>query len=102
MSRWLLAACLLALLNAPRAAADVDPKLALRTAAALYDGIRTAELPNGLRVFLKPVPGSTAVTTLVVFKVGSADEDKTSTGLAHYLEHLMFKGTATLKPGDID
>lgn len=81
--------------------ADTRP-LALRTADALYDGVTTAELPNGLRVFLKPVPGAASVTTLVVYKVGSADEEKTFTGLSHYLEHLMFKGTATLKPGDID
>ena len=47
-------------------------------------------------------PSLTAVTTLVVYKVGSADEDKTFTGLSHYLEHLMFKGTDQLKPGDID
>lgn len=79
-----------------------DTRLALRTAAALYDGIRVAELDNGLRVYLKPIPDSTSVTTVVVYKVGSADEDKTFTGLSHYLEHLMFKGTATLKPGDID
>jgi zinc protease len=91
-----------ALLLVPTAAADTDPRLALRTAAALYDGIRTERLANGLQVYLKPIPGSTAVTTMVVYKVGSADEDKTSTGLAHYLEHLMFKGTAKLKPGDID
>jgi zinc protease len=85
-----------------RAAEPDDARLALRTASALYDGIRTAELPNGLRVYLKPIPGSTAVTTLVAYKVGSADEDKTFTGLSHYLEHLMFKGTDKLKPGDID
>ncbi len=79
-----------------------DLKLALRTAAALYDDIQEYELDNGLRVLLKPIPGSTSVTTMVMYKVGSADEDKTSTGLAHYLEHLMFKGTGKLKPGDID
>lgn len=83
-------------------AADKDQELALRTARALYDGITTATLPNGMQVFLKPVAGSTSVTTMLAYKVGSADEDKTSTGLAHYLEHLLFKGTTKLKPGDID
>jgi zinc protease len=101
---WACLALLVLLLASPlRAAeADADTRLALRTAAALYEGIRTETLDNGLRVFLKPIPGSAAVTTLVVYKVGSADEDLTHTGLAHYLEHLMFKGTARLKPGDID
>jgi zinc protease len=83
-------------------AARADEKLAARTAAALYEGLSTEELSNGLRVYLKPVPGSTSVTTMVVYKVGSADEDKSFTGLAHYLEHLLFKGTSKLKPGDID
>lgn len=86
----------------PLHAAEPDRGLALRTAAALYEGIHTAELDNGLRIYLKPIPGSTSVTSMVVYKVGSADEDKNWTGLSHYLEHLMFKGTAKLKPGEID
>jgi zinc protease len=79
-----------------------DSQLALRTAAALYEGIRTETLENGLRIFLKPVPGAAEVTTMVAYKVGSADEDLDSTGLSHYLEHLMFKGTDELLPGAID
>jgi len=73
-----------------------------KAAAALYEGIRTETLPNGLRVYIKPVPHSPIVTTMVAYKVGSGDEDKTFTGLSHYLEHLMFKGTDKLFPGDID
>lgn len=86
------------------AAADSadDAKLALRSAAALYDGIRVATLDNGLRVYLKPVAGAPVVTTMMAYKVGSADEDLNNTGLSHYLEHLMFKGTERLMPGDID
>jgi zinc protease len=75
---------------------------ALQAAAALYADIRTETLPNGLRVFLKPIKGSPVVSTMVAYKVGSSDEDLTSTGLSHYLEHLMFKGTDKIKPGDID
>src|SRR5262249_10261061 len=74
----------------------------LKAAAALYDGIRTETLPNGLRVYLKPIPGSPVVTTMVAYKVGSADENLDQTGLSHYLEHLMFKGTDKIRPGDID
>lgn len=95
--RWSLMTLLMATL--PLAAAD-DP--VLRAAAALYDGIRTVTLPNGLRVYLKPIPDSPIVTTKVAYKVGSADEDLDCTGLSHYLEHLMFKGTTKIKPGDID
>jgi zinc protease len=71
-------------------------------ASAIYDGIVSEALPNGLRVYLKPVPGAPTVTTLVAYKVGSADEELDQTGLSHYLEHLMFKGTDKLFPGDID
>ena len=80
---------------------SADPT-ALRAANALYDGIRAEVLANGLHVYLKPVPGSPVVTTMVAYKVGSADENLSSTGLSHYLEHLMFKGTDTIMPGDID
>jgi len=73
-----------------------------QAAAALYEGIITETLPNGLRVFLKPVPGATVITTMVGYKVGACDEDLDQTGLSHYLEHLMFKGTDKLFPGDID
>ena len=75
---------------------------ALKAASALYDGVRVETLDNGLKVYLKPVPKSPIVTTMVAYKVGSADEDLDSTGLSHYLEHLMFKGTEKIMPGDID
>ncbi len=86
----------------PTAPARSDEQAALKAAAVLYDDIRTATLPNGLHVYLKPVPGSPVVSTLVAYKVGSADEDLAHTGLSHYLEHLMFKGTDKIHPGDID
>jgi zinc protease len=87
---------------APSLAAPPTGDPALKAAAAFYEGIRTETLPNGLRVFLKPIPGSPVVTTMVAYKVGSADENLDATGLSHYLEHLMFKGTEKLVPGDID
>jgi zinc protease len=82
----------------PRADAFVVPPAALK----LYDALEEHTLANGLKVYLLPVPGSPVVTMMTAFKAGSCDEDKTATGLAHYLEHLLFKGTAKLRPGDID
>jgi zinc protease len=73
-----------------------------KAAGALYEGIREEVLPNGLHVYLKPIPESPVVTTMVAYRVGSADEDLDHTGLSHYLEHLMFKGTEKIMPGDID
>lgn len=87
---------------ASRAADTPAAAAALKAAAALYEGVRTETLANGLRVYLKPIPGAPTVTTMMAYKVGSADEDLSATGLAHYLEHLMFKGTETIMPGDID
>lgn len=89
----------------PRVRADGTAnadQIANKAAAALYEGIRTRTLPNGLRVFLKPIPGSPVVTSMVAYKVGSADENLDFTGLSHYLEHLMFKGTDKIMPGEID
>ncbi len=40
------------------------------------------------------------VTHMVWYKVGAMDEPPGKSGLAHYFEHLMFKGTETLKPGE--
>ncbi|HJT77727.1 MAG TPA: pitrilysin family protein, partial [Gemmataceae bacterium] len=102
----LLLACLAFLLPRGSAVGDEPDKKkedpALRAAAALYEGVRTEVLPNGLHVYLKPIKDSPVVTTMVAYKVGSSDEDLNHTGLSHYLEHLMFKGTDKIKPGDID
>ena len=85
----------------PAAAADLDPAL-VNAASAPLSAVQSHTLPNGLRVYLLPVPSAPVVTTMVAYKVGACDEAKDQTGLSHYLEHLMFKGTAKLKPGDID
>jgi len=74
----------------------------VRTAKALVAGLKTETLPNGLQVYLLPIPGAATVTTKLAYRVGSADEEPGQTGLSHYLEHLLFKGTDRLQPGDID
>ncbi len=94
---------LAALVASPTVAADpaADAKL-VATAEALFGELKTETLPNGLRVYLLPVKGAPVVTTMLAYKVGSCDEEKDQTGLSHYLEHLLFKGTDKLVPGDID
>ena len=91
------------LLPSPARAADpkADADL-VRTAQSLFKELRSETLPNGLRVYLLPIKGSPVVTTMTAYKVGSGDEEKDQTGLSHYLEHLLFKGTDKLVPGDID
>src|ERR1700683_2840019 len=50
-------------------------------------------LGNGLEVVVIPDHRAPVVTHMVWYKVGSADETPGHSGLAHFLEHLMFKGT---------
>jgi zinc protease len=51
-------------------------------------------LANGLEVVVVPDYRAPVVTHMVWYKVGAADETPGKSGLAHFLEHLMFKGTA--------
>src|SRR6202012_5334293 len=53
----------------------------------------TFTLPNGLQVLVIQDHRTPVVTEMVWYKVGSADETPGKSGLAHFLEHLMFKGT---------
>ncbi|MCP5075804.1 MAG: insulinase family protein [Rhodobacteraceae bacterium] len=57
-------------------------------------------LENGLQVVVIEDHRAPIVTNMVWYRVGSADEPPGKSGIAHFLEHLMFKGTKTLKPGD--
>ncbi|MBO9715777.1 MAG: insulinase family protein [Pseudoxanthomonas sp.] len=59
------------------------------------EGISEFTLANGLRVLLFPDPTKPTVTVNLVYGVGSVHENYGQTGMAHLLEHLMFKGTPT-------
>lgn len=57
-------------------------------------------LPNGLNIYLSRVKYIPAVTVAVYYNVGSKDERDNERGLSHFLEHMMFKTTKTLKAGE--
>jgi zinc protease len=57
-------------------------------------------LGNGLQVVVIPDHRTPVVTQMIWYKVGSADETPGKSGLAHFLEHLMFKGTAKHPAGE--
>ncbi|WP_233287399.1 M16 family metallopeptidase [Bradyrhizobium oropedii] len=57
-------------------------------------------LDNGLQVVVIPDHRTPVVTQMIWYKVGSADETPGKSGLAHFLEHLMFKGTAKHPAGE--
>ena len=74
--------------------------LSLATAPGYADSTgRSSEvshftLPNGLEVVVIPDHRTPVATHMIWYKVGSADEPPGKSGIAHFLEHLMFKGTA--------
>src|SRR3974390_2827190 len=57
------------------------------------EGITEYRLQNGLQVLLYPDSTKPTVTVNVTYKVGSRMENYGETGMAHLLEHLMFKGS---------
>src|ERR1700760_3150741 len=57
-------------------------------------------LPNGLQVVVIQDHRTPVVTQMIWYKVGSADETPGKSGLAHFLEHLMFKGTTKHPAGE--
>ena len=77
--------------------------VALAVPSAVRAGIFNPEtfmLDNGMRVVVVSNHRVPVVAHMVWYKVGSADEPPGLSGIAHFLEHLMFKGTQTLAPGE--
>lgn len=92
---WPLAALAMALLL-------VNPRIGTANEAALptgvtqvrsVEGVQEYRLSNGLQVLLYPDRAKPTVTVNVTYKVGSRMENYGETGMAHLLEHLMFKGS---------
>ncbi|MDD7972447.1 M16 family metallopeptidase [Roseinatronobacter alkalisoli] len=72
--------------------------LALRAAHA--EPVTHASLDNGLEVVIIEDRRAPVVVHMVWYRVGAADEPPQQSGIAHFLEHLMFKGTDTMEPGE--
>ena len=69
--------------------------MAALKAVASVEGISEFRLPNGLRVLLAPDASKPTTTVNITYLVGSRHENYGETGMAHLLEHLVFKGTPT-------
>ena len=65
-------------------------------------GARMFKLNNGQTVVIQEVKNNPIVTIDTWIKTGSIDEDDTNNGVAHFLEHLFFKGTKNHEPGEFD
>ncbi len=58
------------------------------------------KLKNGMQVVVVPDHRAPVVTHMVWYRTGAADEPAGKSGIAHFLEHLMFKSTKTIKSGE--
>ena len=91
----LAAAGLVSLAAGPREASGQDgivPELS----------VRELTLENGLRVLIVPRPSAPTVAFVVEYAVGGVNETLGSTGTAHLLEHMLFKGTSTVGTRDVE
>lgn len=85
---WGLALGLLALLGT------------MHQAMAAQSKVETFTMDNGMQVVVIPDHRAPVVTHMVWYRVGAADEPAGESGVAHFLEHLLFKGTKTVAPGE--
>ena len=63
-------------------------------------GLRIYTLNNGLKVYLSVNPNEPRIMGLIGVRAGSTSDPEETTGLAHYFEHIMFKGTSSFGTTD--
>jgi zinc protease len=80
--------------------APLSASSATAQATATSERPASFTLQNGLQVVVIPDHRTPVVTQMIWYKVGSADETPGKSGLAHFLEHLMFKGTSKHPAGE--
>ncbi len=81
--------------SAPPRQSNPEPLASAPPALALSRTVQKTVLANGLTVLTKEVNTAPVVTVQVWYRVGSRNETAGINGIAHQLEHLMFKGTKT-------
>ena len=77
-----------------------EDKSKIRTYNKIPFNLHTYQLKNGLRLFMSINKNEPRVFTNIVFRAGSKHDPEDATGLAHYMEHMLFKGTS--KIGTLD
>lgn len=87
--------CSLALFSLVAGAAE-PPPMARPPATEVFQ----ATLPNGFTLWVKPDRRAPTAVHMLWVRVGSMDETDGTSGVAHVLEHMMFKGTPSVKPGE--
>ncbi|MFA5521004.1 MAG: pitrilysin family protein [Castellaniella sp.] len=76
--------------------AQPAPPAGTVTALARVEGVHEHALPNGLRILLAPDASKPNTTVNMTYLVGSRHENYGQTGMAHLLEHMLFRGTPSL------
>jgi predicted Zn-dependent peptidase len=71
-------------------------------AQTLADKVKQHRLDNGTTLLMVERPDSPTVAAYISFRVGSVNESSSERGIAHLLEHMLFKGTKTLGTKDFD
>lgn len=84
-----------------RAALASLTMVAPATVMAADEPVTTFVLDNGMQVVVVEDHRAPVVQHMVWYRAGSADEPKGSSGVAHFLEHLLFKATDTLEAGEL-
>lgn len=74
--------------------------LSLVAGAAAAEQVTTFRLANGMDAIVIEDHRAPAVTHMMWYRAGASDEKRGKSGIAHFLEHLMFKGTRTMAPGE--
>src|ERR1041384_806141 len=85
----------------PTVAQEKQEKAAPKKIVSI-EGITEYELKNGLRFLLFPDPSSSNITVNMTVLVGSRHEGYGETGMAHLLEHMLFKGSKGFPHPDKD
>src|ERR1700710_241198 len=89
---YLAAATVVATLHSPQyGAAQALPKGVAKVTSV--EGITEYRLDNGLRLLLCPDPSKPTITVNITYLVGSRQEGSGEGGMAHLLEHMLFKGS---------
>lgn len=81
-------------------AAGCGSKYSYETVPGDPMGTKIYTLDNGLKVYMSVNPGKPRLQTYIAVKVGAKNDPSETTGLAHYFEHLMFKGSEKFGTSD--
>jgi zinc protease len=100
LMRWLRRAIVSLALAVALAAASVPAYAKAPEKSPQSAHISDFTLANGLEVVVIPDHRAPVVTHMIWYKAGSADEVAGKSGIAHFFEHLMFKGTKNHQPGE--